>query len=263
MFKGEAVHHNLNTAFIDLRALIEHLSRLDFSGAVTLEMPSYQAEVIFLSRKRILAREYDLEAGRISQGERVLDRVLKRCELEQGQISIYRASRTNVAAYVRRPFVDERILRHALVEQCESPVPEPVILSALKNHKKSDLNLTLADELFIALSGAFAPAEFDFDCALKSAAAINADNFPVLDRLIEAIESDGAAISLLEMNIGPEILPALIRVTGHIIERLKEEKRFTTLLNRLKCRLESHFIKRRADYESLSLAHLLANMLQA
>jgi hypothetical protein len=72
--RGNPIHENLSTAFVDLTALVRHLRGLQFVGSVRLEFASYEAEIFFTPTKRIQAREYDRLAGRIAQGERALER---------------------------------------------------------------------------------------------------------------------------------------------------------------------------------------------
>lgn len=111
--KGEPIHKNLSTAFVDLPSLIRYLRDLQFSGIVFVELSSYQAEIIFTSGGRIFAREYDHLIGRIAQGNGAFIRILRRSKEKIGRVSIVRLSSAEIRNYVRKPFIDDRVAAEA------------------------------------------------------------------------------------------------------------------------------------------------------
>lgn len=111
--QGFPIHQNLNTSFVDLSALVRHLRDLQFTGSVKVEHSSYEAEIIFTSSNKLQAREYDKLAGRISQGEHAFKRILVRAREPFGRVHVVRADQAEAATYVKKAFVDERIVSGA------------------------------------------------------------------------------------------------------------------------------------------------------
>lgn len=110
---SQPIHQNLSTSFVNLSALVRHLRRLQFTGSVRLELSSYEAEIIFTQKNRVQAREYDRLAGRISQGEEAFKRILTRSREPFGRIQVLRIDPVETANYLRKPFVDDRIIADA------------------------------------------------------------------------------------------------------------------------------------------------------
>src|SRR6478609_4796545 len=107
--KKQPIHQNLNTSFVNVGALVRYLRQLQFVGSIRVELSSYEADIIFTSSMTIRAREYDHIAGRISQGEQALKRILIRCKEPHGKIDVYKAAE-GYAGADESVFVDKAII---------------------------------------------------------------------------------------------------------------------------------------------------------
>jgi len=107
------IHENLNTSFIDLSAMVEHLRGLQFVGSIHLEMSSYDADIMFTESGQILSREYDHIAGRISYGEHALQSILERAAEPCGRINVYQSEAETRKCFKTDMYLDTGISRRA------------------------------------------------------------------------------------------------------------------------------------------------------
>lgn len=111
--KNRPIHENLDTAFVNLSALIKYLRRRRFVGSIRVELTGYEAEVSLSAAGELCVREHDCIAGRISEGEEALQRLLIRAREPGGNIAVYQESEVQRAT--------EEIIA-APVEEIDSPV---------------------------------------------------------------------------------------------------------------------------------------------
>ncbi len=111
--KKYPIHENLNTSFVNLKALVEFLRDLQFVGCVHIELSSYEADITFTPANLMLASEYDHIAGRISHGEDALRRVFVRAKEPCGRIHVYQATAEHPGDVFETIYVDETIAADA------------------------------------------------------------------------------------------------------------------------------------------------------
>src|SRR5829696_1340110 len=111
--KKQPIHENLNTSFVDVAALVRYLRSLQFVGSIRIELSSYEADIVFTSSKTIIAREYDHIAGRISHGERALQRILIRAKEPHGRIHVYKSEEGTAGRESGTIFIDKAIVSGA------------------------------------------------------------------------------------------------------------------------------------------------------
>ncbi len=87
--KNRPIHENLDTAFVNLSALIKYLRRRQFVGQVRIELSGYEADIYLTAENQLRVREYDHIAGRIAEGEEALQRILIRSREPGGIINVY------------------------------------------------------------------------------------------------------------------------------------------------------------------------------
>ena len=83
------LHENLDTSFVNLAALIRHLRQRQFVGKVRVELRGYEADVILTTGNEMRVLERDCVAGRISEGEEALQRLLIRARESGGAIHVH------------------------------------------------------------------------------------------------------------------------------------------------------------------------------
>ena len=123
--KVRAVHENLDTAYVNVAALLRYLQQRDFTGRVHIELDEYDGDIYLTSRSPVEARERDHVTGREAVGEAALQRILVRASEPGGLVSIYEGadsrrtgaaqSREGVAAATTETRTQEEIdRRHVL-----------------------------------------------------------------------------------------------------------------------------------------------------
>jgi hypothetical protein len=87
--RPRALHQNLDTAYVNLAALLRHLQQRDFTGRVHVELDEYDADVFLAARERPRVRERDHVTGRVAEGDAALQRVVVRASEPGGLISVF------------------------------------------------------------------------------------------------------------------------------------------------------------------------------
>lgn len=87
--KNRPIHENLDTSFVNLSALVRYLRRRQFAGSIRVELSGYEADIVLTVENQMRVREYDRIAGRIAEGEEVLQRLLIRAREPGGVIHVY------------------------------------------------------------------------------------------------------------------------------------------------------------------------------
>ncbi|HZH89695.1 MAG TPA: hypothetical protein VEX70_03635 [Pyrinomonadaceae bacterium] len=87
--KGRALHKNLDTAYVNLAALLRYLQQRDFTGRVHVELDEYDGDIFLRAREAVNARETDHVTGREDMGQSALQRILVRASEPGGRISVY------------------------------------------------------------------------------------------------------------------------------------------------------------------------------
>ncbi len=87
--KNRPIHENLDTSFVNLSALLRYLRRRQFAGSIRVELSGYEADIFLTAENQMQVKEYDRIAGRIAEGEDVLQRLLIRAREPGGVIHVY------------------------------------------------------------------------------------------------------------------------------------------------------------------------------
>ena len=95
--ENRPIHENLDTSFVNLSALIKYLRRRRFVGSIRVEVTGYEADVALTAAGELRVREHDRIAGRISEGEEALQRLLIRAREPGGNINVYQETEESAA----------------------------------------------------------------------------------------------------------------------------------------------------------------------
>src|ERR1700716_594286 len=87
--KSRVVHENLDTAFVNLWALLRSLSQRGFIGRVRVELRDYTADVFMTGSNTPLVHEIDRAAGTDTLEEAALHRLVLRVRETPGTISVF------------------------------------------------------------------------------------------------------------------------------------------------------------------------------
>ena len=96
--KNRPIHENLDTSFVNLSALVRYLRRRQFAGNIRVEMSGYEADIVLTAAGEMRVREHDRIAGRISEGDEALQRLLIRVREPGGIINVHQAVENSTAA---------------------------------------------------------------------------------------------------------------------------------------------------------------------
>lgn len=87
--KARPLHENLDTAYVNLAALLRYLQQRDFTGRVHVELDEYDGDIYLAARAPLRARERDHVTGREDEGQAALQRILVRASEPGGRVSVY------------------------------------------------------------------------------------------------------------------------------------------------------------------------------
>ncbi|HLR07126.1 MAG TPA: hypothetical protein VK117_15025 [Pyrinomonadaceae bacterium] len=95
--KSRVLYKNLDTSFVNLWALLRHLSQRAFVGRVHVEMDDYSADVFLTGSNTPLVREVDRAAGTEVLEEAAMHRLVLRARETPGTISVFEGADEAVA----------------------------------------------------------------------------------------------------------------------------------------------------------------------
>jgi hypothetical protein len=173
--KSRPVYENLDTAYVNLAALIRYLQHRDFVGRVHVELDDYTADVFLNTNGRLNVRETDHAMGREAHGEAALRRLTVRAMAAGGLISVYEGAEAEMGEVVSAP---------ASATAEEGARPEEAEDSASPDEQEEvdwDALLRLSGELIAAIERASLGVGADFATAFHAARLEAADDFSFLD----------------------------------------------------------------------------------
>jgi hypothetical protein len=95
--KSRVLYENLDTSFVNLWALLRHLSQRAFVGRVHVEMDDYSADVFLTGSNTPLVHEVDRAAGTEVLEEAAMHRLVLRARESPGTISVFEGADEAVA----------------------------------------------------------------------------------------------------------------------------------------------------------------------
>lgn len=123
--KIRLLHKNLDTAFVDLTALLRYLRQQKFVGVVRVETgKGYKAEVIFDEAHRVKMREFERGFDRAVESETGLQRLIAHGKTPGGKISVFES-----IDHKKAVFEEEK---GDILDLAEFPAEKPVIETPVK-----------------------------------------------------------------------------------------------------------------------------------
>ncbi len=175
---SSAVHQNLDTAYVNLAALLRYLRQREFTGRVHIQLVEYEADVYLHGADAPRVREIDLTNGREDEGEEALQRLLVRAVEPGGLVSVYLGEEEHEnGAHDFMPAPGAWIDFDAESDAELSP----------EMREWQDL-LRVSGELIAAIERATLSTGADFDALFRSARLELSDDYSFLDPLTERFE---------------------------------------------------------------------------
>jgi len=172
----------LDTAFVNLAALLRYLQQHAFVGRVQVVLEEYEAEVIFdEGGAQPRAREVDHTTGRRAEDEAALARLLVRSREPGGLINVYEGAAGEAASLLEEPEAG------AADAQAQSLTPEEA--------EWHDL-LRASGEVIAAVERAALSAQADFAAIFRAARLELADDFSFLDPATRRFDYAHATVRL-------------------------------------------------------------------
>lgn len=120
------LYENLDTAFVNLSALVKYLRHREFIGRIRVELNSYEADITLYEGNKISVREHDKISGRIADGEEAFQRLVIRSREAGGTIHVYQTVKQTNVPVVEKP------VQNAPVAKPETQVNKnPVLQNAV------------------------------------------------------------------------------------------------------------------------------------
>lgn len=175
--KSRLVYGNLDTAYVNLSALIRYLREHEFTGHVHVELDEYEADVFLQAQTPPQAHERNRASGREEEGEAAFHRLLVRAREAGGLISVYEEETEATGANInlKSKLVAEAIAAETLAHESNGAAP------AVEDEAEWPELLGLSGELIAAVERATRMAGGDFASAFQRVRISLADDYPFLD----------------------------------------------------------------------------------
>lgn len=188
-----AVHENMDTAYMNLAALLRYLQQREFAGRVHVELVEYEADVYLNAQDAPRVREMDHATGQEAEGEEALQHLLARAGESGGLVSVY--------AGEEETFEGANML---------SPLPNLGMefgLESDSNISREDLEwhelVRLSGELIAAVERASLSVDVDFEALFRGARLELSDDYFFLDPLTERFEYETGGVVRVHARPSP------------------------------------------------------------
>lgn len=162
------LYEHLDTAFVNLGALVRYLQQRAFVGRIHVVLDEYEAEVLLDANLAPRVREVDYTTGRRGEGAEAMARLLVRAREPGGLVSVYEGTGEDGA--LAAGFDDEP--ETAASEATEQLTPEESEWRAL---------LGASGEVIAAIERAALSVQADFASVFRTVRLEVADDFSFLD----------------------------------------------------------------------------------
>ena len=194
----------LNTSFVNLASLIRHLRETNFIGRMHVALDQYEADVFLYGTDNPSVWENDHSAGRESQGEAAMQRLLVRAREPGGVITLFEGS---IADSTPAP---EAVPANEGIE----PVAWQSAVIAVESEPDLSNLVVVSGEVVAAVERAVESSGLKFQELFYLARVEIGDDYPFLDPTVGGFEYSDSKVNL-------EAKPAPTTYTQGVTEALK------------------------------------------
>lgn len=259
--KSRPVYEKLDTAYVNLAALLRYLQRRKFAGRVHVEMDAYEADIFLSATGGLDVRETDRAMGREAQGEAALRRLIVRAMEAGGLISIYEETEEEMDANASAASAKGAVAEATAAASAEVAEEEDADDDSSPQEDEEavdwDSLLRLSAEIIASVERAALAVGVDFNAAFSAARLEVADDFSFLDPSNARFEyADGE----VRLHAGPT---AKVYIAGigagmrRTVERLTAGERSGSVRERIALQLAVLARRRQAEITRLRLMSLL------
>ncbi|HEX8921741.1 MAG TPA: hypothetical protein VF766_09700, partial [Pyrinomonadaceae bacterium] len=189
MHEGKAkfrpVHENLDTAYVNLAALVRYLQQREFGGRIHVELAEYEADVFLSAGETPRVQEKNHMTGRSAEGEAALQRLFVRASEPGGLVSVYEGNREETRGDETSEASSSEAAQAA--NRRKDVAPEDGDWPAL---------VRLSGELIETVERAALSAGADFNGLFRAARLTLADDYSFLDPGTGRFEYGSGAVEL-------------------------------------------------------------------
>lgn len=184
--KSRPVHENLDTAYVNLAALVRYLRQREFDGRIRVELEEYEADVFLSASDPPRVHETNHTTGRSAEGEAALQRLLVRASEPGGLVSVYE---NNVEEIISAPYSPMAAIDAAQEAEEELTNAPP------EDDGWPDL-VSLSGELIGTVERAALSAGADFKSLFRAVRLGLADDYSFLDPATGRFEYGNGVVEL-------------------------------------------------------------------
>jgi hypothetical protein len=266
------VYKNLDTAFVDLSALLGYLRKKDFKGRVQVETDDYKAEIFLLKGDRIEVRETDFTG----EGEEALQKVLLRTKRPGVTLNVYRmleeppqtmngeknfsgteTERCGAAAKIRNSGDVDFSQPKAASFEFDSSNAERTALTIDEWREF----LQIVAELLTTIDQTLAEAGLDFTPAFKKACSEIAADYPFLDPKNEIFAYREGEVFLRRRVKIKFFAAGLNETLRRILEKLAAKPKFAAVHRQTEQKILALVHRRRPLYEKFFITPRIEKIL--
>lgn len=186
--KSRPVHENLDTAYVNLGALLRYLQGREFTGRVHVELDEYDADILLQAGAGVTVRETDHATGRTGEGDEALRRLLVRASSPGGLVSVYEGTGEGAGA-----------LSSSEGDEDEDEDAGPGLTKEETEWREL---MRLSGELIATVERAAASVGGDFNQIFRSIRLGLAEDYPFLDPTTGRFEYDKGRVRLHMLRPG-------------------------------------------------------------
>ena len=220
--KSRTVHENLDTAYVNLAALLRYLQGREFAGRVHVELDEYEADIFLNVGEQPRVRERDHATGRQAEGEDALQRLLVRAREPGGLVSVYENNFGETG--------DE-----AFSSIADSVATESAIEDVSTADEESDwLDLVrLSGELIATVERAALSAGADFASIFRAVRLEMADDYSFLDPSVGRFEYGNGTVHLRARPSVSAYVASISEAMRRVVDRMAVGPRRATVRERV------------------------------
>lgn len=287
------LYENLDTAFVNLSALIKYLRHREFIGRIRVELNSYEADIVLLEGNKIGVREHDKISGRTAEGEEVFQRLLIRAREAGGTIHVYQTiaetkepeftpqipaangngnkpveiaavPNTNGTAAKAAPIAEiktETTLHHPKFPFDLSNRMETKARQAHLSEQDWEILLGLTGELLGIIDRTLAEEKLDFKLAFSKARSEISADYPFLHPSARNFEYKDGKVLMNEQVVAKLFVAGIIESLRRILDKLGSNPKFTEVYRLTTQKLIALISHRQPFYDKFSITPQLKKIL--
>jgi hypothetical protein len=210
--KARALHENLDTAYVNLAALLRYLQQRDFNGRVHVELDEYDGDIYLAARAAVRARERDHVTGREDEGQAALQRILVRASEPGGRVSVYEGAGAEDKG-------DAELRVATTTDEAAGGATAGTRLTQEERDRRNVLQLS--GEVIAAVErGVVAASNENFAAHFQAARREIADDYPFLVSLANCVEYENGEARLKRgMEVG-KFVGGTCEALRRVVERV-------------------------------------------